>query len=160
VSWEEHLLREAQKRQERRNQAQQKTESRRKAQAAHVRAFLPRWAEALRGAADTYNRAVSEKIKIDGPRKGSSGETFDISLQGQGFRFEDSGKGFIRIFDIVADQSHEYAFVQPVLNKPGDLKGWHEKQVFPGGKTFGRSLETLTEEYLLATVRRRLLQAT
>lgn len=158
MGWEEHLAAEAAKREERRNQARQKTEARRKTQAGLVKAFVPKFAQALRAAADTYNQTVSTKINVDNPRKGGTGDTFQVSLEKQGFRFEDSGKGFVRVYRFGDDFTEEYAFVQPTMNKAGDLTGWNEKQVFPGGKTMGRTIETLTEAYLLATVKLRLLQ--
>jgi hypothetical protein len=157
MSWGDHLAAEARKREKRRHQARQTTEARRKTQAGHVKVFLPQLAGALRGAADTYNQSVSTKIDVDSPRKRGAGDAFEVSLLKRGFRFEDSGKGFIRVYHFGDDFTDEYAFVQPVTNKAGDLTGWQEKQVFPGGKTMGRNLDSLTEAYLLATVRLRLL---
>ena len=159
MSWGNHLAAEAKKREERRSQARQKTEARRKNQAGLVKVFLPQWASALRAAADTYNQSVSKKIDVDSPRKSGAGDAFQISLLDDGFRFEDSGKGFIRVYRFGDDFTNEHAFVQPVTNRAGDLTGWQEKQVFPGGKTMGRNLDSLTEEYLLATVKLRLLHS-
>ena len=158
MSWGNHLAAEARKREERRNQARQKTEARRKTQAGFVNVFLPQWADALRTAADTYNQSVSQKISVDSPRKSGAGDAFQVSIMKSGFRFEDSGKGFIRVYRLMNDFTEEYSFVQPVMNRAGDLTGWQEKQVFPGGKTLGRNLDSLTEAYLLTTVRLRLLQ--
>lgn len=159
MGWEDHLAAEAKKREERRSQARQKTEARRKTQAGFVKGFLPRLATALRSAADTYNQSASAKIDVGSPHKGGAGDSFQITQLKNGFRFEDSGKGFIRIYQIGEDFTAEYSFLQPSMNKAGDLTGWQEKQVFPGGKTLGRNLDSLSEAYLLATVRSHLLQA-
>jgi hypothetical protein len=157
MNWQTQLAEQTKKREERRLQARQKTEGRRKQQSAFVKAFLPRLAESLRGAAETYNQAAAEEAKVDGPRKADAGDTVDLAINKQGFRFEDSGKGFIRVYRVSGDQMGSYAYLQPVLNRAGDLVGWQEKQIFPGGKTRGHRLDTLTEQYLITTVKNRLL---
>lgn len=157
MNWQTHLAEETRRREERRQQARQKTEGRRKQQSAFVKAFLPRLAESLRGAAETYNQAAAEKAKVEGPKKSDSGDVVDLAINKQGFRFEDSGKGFIRVYRASGDQMGSYAYVQPVLNRAGDLVGWQEKQIFPGGKTRGHTVDTLTEQYLITAVKNRLL---
>ena len=159
MSWQDHLAEEQRKRAARRERARERTEARRRAQAGYVRAFLPRFAEALRGAGDTYNQSAPDQVKVNGPRKGEGGDRVDIAVSDCGFAFQDSGKGFVRIDRYDPEASEAYAFLAPVLNRAGDLVGWQEKQVFPGGKSLGRNLDTLTEYYLMQTIRRRLLAA-
>ena len=154
MNWQEHLAEEARRRATRRNEAAKKSEERRRVQARHSAALLPLLAAALKRAADGYNRAAAGNIRVEGPRKGAMGDTLELTREKTGYRFEDSGKGFIRIFEFDAERQSEYAFLQPLLNRAGDLVGWQEKQVFSGGKTLGRTVDSLSEAYLVSTARR------
>jgi hypothetical protein len=157
VNWQDHLAEEAKRRNERKASAAKQSEQRRQVQARHVQSLFPQLADAFNQAAAIYNQAGGQAVQVDGPRRDKTGETLDLTIEKKGYRFADSGKGFVRVFEIEPEREGEHAFVQPLVNKAGDLVGWQEKQVFSGGKTLGRTVDTLTEAYLMAIVRRRLL---
>jgi len=123
----------------------------------HVSVILPRLAEALREAVDIYNQAAVRKVEVAGPSRQAETNRIELTMEELGFRFEDSGKGFVRVLEVVSGESREWAHVEAKVDTAGRLIAWRESTLYPKKRTSTRSLDGLPQAYLLNLLRRRLL---
>jgi hypothetical protein len=123
----------------------------------YVSVILPRLAEALREAADIYNQTAVRKVEVDGPSHEAETNRLEITMEELGFRFEDCGKGFVSVLEIVSGESREWARVEPQADPEGRLVAWRESILYPKKGTSTRSLDGLSQTYLLNLLRKRLL---
>ena len=118
--------------------------------------LLPQLATALRETAEIYNQGASLKVQV-AESPGLPAGRVELTIDKAGFRFEDTGQGFVRVLEIGIGPTKEWARVEPVLDASGGAVGWREQTLHVQGRSRDRSLEALTEAYLLGVVRRRLL---
>jgi hypothetical protein len=123
----------------------------------HVSGMLPRLAEALQEAADIYNQAAVRKVAVVGPLPNVEQGKLELTMEKWGFRFEDSGKGFVRVLEFGSGDTREWARVEPKTDRSGRLVAWRESTLLPTKGTKTRSLDGLSQTYLLNLLRRRLL---
>jgi len=130
---------------------------RRRQHARHTGALLPLLADALRHAAEIYNQAAVEKVHVDGPQSEGTYATLNLTISHSGFRFEDAGEGYVRVWEVSPDTLQEHATLKPLVDRTGELRGWDELAAASCGQKVERTVDSLSEAYLMSMVRRRLL---
>ena len=118
---------------------------------------MPLLADALRHAAVIYNQAAVEKVHVDGPQFEGTHETLNLTISHSGFRFEDAGEGFVRVREVSPDAVQEHATLKPLVDRTGELRGWDELAAANCGHKVERTVDSLSEAYLMSMVRRRLI---
>lgn len=89
--------------------------------------FFDKLESAFDASIKKFNQKATEKIKASGAKKGKGGKEFDIEFMNRAFSFEETGKGYIRIWRKRRGGDEEFAFVGP---HPADthFKGFVEKE--------------------------------
>ena len=118
--------------------------------------MLTRMAAELHETARIFNQSGSKKVEVTGPMSVAGGEALRLVLDGRGYEFMNHKSDRVQIFEIGGETTLLHAELHPTLDGKGDLVGWKEKQIYAGGIEINRTLNELTNSYLMATVQKHL----
>lgn len=118
-------------------------------------AVLHLLADALLDTADIYNQTAPSKVNFVLP-KDSQPSSLLLTISHMGYRFEETAEGNLVVSEIDEQTTRAWARIEPQANSAGHIVSWREHKLTPPAKPRRRSAQSLSEEYLLSLVRRRL----
>ena len=113
-------------------------------------------ADALAHAAGIYNQAAASKLTIEGPTS-SGPPRLSLTIQSMGYCFEETAEGALYVSEIGDGAPRSWARLEPQTDQAGRIVCWRERNLRTSTAPTLRTVDGLSEEYLLNLLRRRLV---
>jgi hypothetical protein len=129
---------------------------------SHVRAssdgsaLLHLLADALTQAAGIYNQGAVSKVTVEGPSR-SGPPRLRLTIQSMGYCFEETAEGALYVSEIGDGTPRGWASLEPQTDQAGRIVCWRERKLRTSTSPTLRTVDGLSEEYLLNLLRRRLV---
>ena len=113
-------------------------------------------ADSLRHAAGIYNQAAPTKMTVEGPSE-SQPPRLSLTIKSLGYRFEETDEGNLYVLEIGDGTPRAWARLEPQSDEKGQVVCWRERNLQEEGSATLRTVDGLSEEYLMNLLSRKLV---